>query len=326
MALISNLPISEVAAVVARGIEALIGHDVVIGTGTPELGPPSDATLPDGPTRTIVLPFSDGVIGEVSLVVSETFAMTMEAATDDASLTTAAVSALDAGAAAIAFTIAGGVPVGGAGEISTETLLTSVVGDFAAVSLHENETRIGCVVVRVVDEIPVPAAAPTIEPDEPFVTPSIPTAHAVPAAPSMSTSHMPPLMPVAPQIAAAPIADPGEYTEHDSLLPAVAAPRAPGIAVHEFQPLNDGHGTGAAPRPLTLLNDVHVQITAELGRRRLKVRDIVALEPGSVIELDRAAGSPVDVLVNGALVWHGEVVVVDEEFGIRVAEIVVDEN
>jgi flagellar motor switch protein FliN len=45
-----------------------------------------------------------------------------------------------------------------------------------------------------------------------------------------------------------------------------------------------------------------------------------------VIELDRAAGSPVDVLVNGALVWHGEVVVVDEEFGIRVAEIVVGEN
>ncbi len=75
-----------------------------------------------------------------------------------------------------------------------------------------------------------------------------------------------------------------------------------------------------------MLNDVHVQITAELGRRRLKVRDIVGLEIGSVVELDRAAGSPVDVLVNGALVWHGEVVVVDEEFGIRVAEIVLDEN
>ncbi len=69
-----------------------------------------------------------------------------------------------------------------------------------------------------------------------------------------------------------------------------------------------------------------MDVTAELGRRRLKVRDIVALRPGSVVELDRAAGSPVDVLVNGALVWHGEVVVVDEEFGIRVAEIVVDES
>ena len=75
-----------------------------------------------------------------------------------------------------------------------------------------------------------------------------------------------------------------------------------------------------------MLNDVNMEVTAELGRRRLKVRDIVGLEPGSVVELDRAAGSPVDVLVNGAIVWHGEVVVVDDEFGIRVSEIVVDDN
>jgi flagellar motor switch protein FliN/FliY len=108
---------------------------------------------------------------------------------------------------------------------------------------------------------------------------------------------------------------------------AVGAPSA-GMALHEFQPLHDGMGGSPVghPRPLTLLNDVHMEVTAELGRRRLKVRDIVGLQPGSVIELDRAAGSPVDVLVNGALVWHGEVVVVDEEFGIRVAEIVVGEN
>ena len=105
-----------------------------------------------------------------------------------------------------------------------------------------------------------------------------------------------------------------------------AAASAPGIAMHEFQPLGDGMGAAGPARPISLLNDVNMQVTAELGRRRLKVRDIVSLQPGSVIELDRAAGSPVDVLVNGALVWHGEVVVVDEEFGIRVSEIVVDEN
>jgi flagellar motor switch protein FliN len=55
------------------------------------------------------------------------------------------------------------------------------------------------------------------------------------------------------------------------------------------------------------------------------VRDIMALHPGSVIVLDRSAGSPVDVLVNGSLVWHGEVVVVDDEFGIRVSEIVIED-
>jgi flagellar motor switch protein FliN/FliY len=69
-----------------------------------------------------------------------------------------------------------------------------------------------------------------------------------------------------------------------------------------------------------------MEVTAELGRHRMTVRDLMSLQPGSVIELDRAAGSPVDVLVNGALLAHGEVVVIDEEFGVRVSEIVVGEN
>ena len=64
-------------------------------------------------------------------------------------------------------------------------------------------------------------------------------------------------------------------------------------------------------------------VTAELGRKRMSVRDLLALTPGAVIELDRAAGSPVDVLVNGTLIARGEVVVIDEEFGIRISEIVV---
>ena len=63
-------------------------------------------------------------------------------------------------------------------------------------------------------------------------------------------------------------------------------------------------------------------VTAELGRRRMTVRDLLSLTPGAVIELDRAAGSPVDVLVNGTLVARGEVVVIDEEFGVRISEII----
>ena len=77
-------------------------------------------------------------------------------------------------------------------------------------------------------------------------------------------------------------------------------------------------------RPLSLLHDVEMGVTAELGRRRMTVRDLLSLTPGAVIELDRAAGSPVDVLVNGTVIARGEVVVVDEEFGIRISEIVVD--
>lgn len=304
MALISNLPITEVAAVVARALEELLGHDVVLSTGPPELGEPLPEILPAGPTRTIVMPFTDGVLGEVSLVVGEAFAMAMEAATADASLTSAAVPALDAGAGTIAFTIDVGVNPAGAGEIATETLLTSVIGEFATVPVFENDTRVACVIVRIVDE-PVPAAAP-----------------AATAAPPATRSDAPTIP--APLRLDPPVADGPDSTE--SHFPEPVPTHAPGIAIHEFQALNDGPGSFGEPRPLTLLNDVHMEITAELGRRRLKVRDIVGLEIGSVVELDRAAGSPVDVLVNGALVWHGEVVVVDEEFGIRVAEIVVDEN
>ena len=78
----------------------------------------------------------------------------------------------------------------------------------------------------------------------------------------------------------------------------------------------------SVPAGLDLLRDVEMGLTAELGRTRMFVRDILELGPGSVIELDRAAGSPVDVLVNGTLIARGEVVVIDEEFGIRITEVI----
>jgi flagellar motor switch protein FliN/FliY len=132
-----------------------------------------------------------------------------------------------------------------------------------------------------------------------------------------------------PPASAAPVTAPAAVPPAPALVAASAAvPPAPTgeIALHVFQPLAD-HGGGPGPtRPLALLNDVKLQIVAELGRRRMKVRDLVALAPGSVIELDRAAGSPVDVMVNGALLAHGEVVVIDEEFGIRLSEIVMEDG
>jgi flagellar motor switch protein FliN/FliY len=108
-------------------------------------------------------------------------------------------------------------------------------------------------------------------------------------------------------------------------LPAAAVPAQPEAVdarTHEFQAL-DGRGGGlGASRPLDLLHDVEMGVTAELGRTRMTVRDLLSLTPGSVVELDRAAGSPVDVLVNGTLIARGEVVVIDEEFGIRISEII----
>jgi len=73
---------------------------------------------------------------------------------------------------------------------------------------------------------------------------------------------------------------------------------------------------------LDLLLDVQLEITIELGRTRKEIREVLALSPGAVVELDRLAGEPVDVLVNGRLLARGEVVVVGESFGVRIVDIV----
>jgi flagellar motor switch protein FliN/FliY len=78
----------------------------------------------------------------------------------------------------------------------------------------------------------------------------------------------------------------------------------------------------AGLRGVELLHGVAMEVTVELGRTRLSVRELLALCPGDVLELDRAAGSPADLLVNGRLIARGEVVVVDEDFALRVTEIV----
>jgi flagellar motor switch protein FliN/FliY len=73
---------------------------------------------------------------------------------------------------------------------------------------------------------------------------------------------------------------------------------------------------------IDMLRDVEMEVTCELGRTRMTVRQLLALAPGDVVELDRLAGSPADLLVNGTLLARGEVVVVDESFGLRITEIV----
>lgn len=73
---------------------------------------------------------------------------------------------------------------------------------------------------------------------------------------------------------------------------------------------------------LDLLSNIEMDVTAELGRTRMTVRELLSLTPGTVVELDRMAGSPIDLYVNGTLIARGEVVVIDEEFGVRISEIV----
>lgn len=78
----------------------------------------------------------------------------------------------------------------------------------------------------------------------------------------------------------------------------------------------------AEPNNLSMLMDIPLQVTVELGRTKRSVKDILELSSGSIIELDKLAGEPVDILVNNKLIAQGEVVVIDESFGVRVTDIV----
>ena len=69
------------------------------------------------------------------------------------------------------------------------------------------------------------------------------------------------------------------------------------------------------------INAVEMALTVEIGRTRMSVRDVLGLEPGAVVELDRSAGAPADVLLNGRVIAHGEVVVVDQDYAVRITKI-----
>ncbi len=95
-----------------------------------------------------------------------------------------------------------------------------------------------------------------------------------------------------------------------------------GGAERRAAPLEQDLGAAAGdPRNLDMILDVNLKVTVELGRTRLKVRDILNLAAGSVVELNKTASEPVDILVNGALLASGEVVVVDDNFAVRITKL-----
>jgi len=86
--------------------------------------------------------------------------------------------------------------------------------------------------------------------------------------------------------------------------------------------LAPGSPGAAAGGRLDMVLDIPVQLTVELGRAKIAIRNLLQLAQGSVIELDRLAGEPMDVLVNGCLIAQGEVVVVNDKFGIRLTDVI----
>jgi flagellar motor switch protein FliN/FliY len=103
-----------------------------------------------------------------------------------------------------------------------------------------------------------------------------------------------------------------------------AKPENPGFRAASFQQIGDNGGTktGEAHPSLDVIMDVPVTLSLEVGRAQMSVGSLLRLTQGSVVELDRNAGEPLDVLVNGALVAHGEIVVVNDKFGIRLTDVV----
>ncbi len=93
----------------------------------------------------------------------------------------------------------------------------------------------------------------------------------------------------------------------------------------EFQQLSEP-ARNAEPRNIDLLMDVNLPVSIELGRTKMSISDILALGPGSVVELAKLAGEPVDLLVNYKIIARGEVVVVDENFGVRITQLMTPEQ
>lgn len=88
-----------------------------------------------------------------------------------------------------------------------------------------------------------------------------------------------------------------------------------------FQPLDRGTD-GSKARELEMIMDIPVKLKVELGRTRITIKQLLELTQGSVVELDGLAGDPMDILINGYLIAQGEVVVVDDKYGIRITEII----
>ena len=103
-----------------------------------------------------------------------------------------------------------------------------------------------------------------------------------------------------------------------------SAEKADAAEAVELEELTEDNApiTGEEKRKLDTILDIPVTISMEVGRSHISIRNLLQLNQGSVVELDRVAGEALDVLVNGTLIAHGEVVVVNDKFGIRLTDVI----
>ncbi len=103
---------------------------------------------------------------------------------------------------------------------------------------------------------------------------------------------------------------------------AAAAANAAGMAAPMESLVDESSGPASEDVNMDVILDIPVTISMEIGRTKINIRNLLQLNQGSVVELDRLAGEPLDVLVNGTLIAHGEVVVVNEKYGIRLTDVI----
>ncbi len=286
MSIINEVTTTNAAAMaLATALEQVIGNDVILGVSRPKLSAPKAEHLPTGALRIAHLESVAGFEGGMYIVVAESLGVALERLAPDEEMLTALGPVIASTTQALQSSGASALAFDAPEEITSDDLFAAGLADheFALYTLLDGTERIAAFIIEIGPEF-------------------ADSADVVGSSSGLGTLS----------------------TRANA--PARGSGRAPGIpdsvTRHEFEPLNDGMINLVAPRSLSLLHDVEMGVTAELGRKRMTVRDLLSLTPGAVIELDRAAGSPVDVLVNGTLIARGEVVVIDEEFGIRIAEIV----
>ena len=161
----------------------------------------------------------------------------------------------------------------------------------------------------------------TLGEDKPAEEPAEPTPAPAPAQPNVAAASSP--QPAPAQPAPQPM-NAGQQPMGGMQQPMYAMPpqdlNIQPAQFQNFMPMPDL--SGIAPENIDLIMDVPLEVTVELGRTSKSIKDILDFAPGTIIELDKLAGEPIDVLVNGKFVAKGEVVVIEESFGIRVTEII----
>ena len=204
------------------------------------------------------------------------------------------------------------------GDLVDSTILQLYPIEFAR-SLYEtfiNQQMGGMAEEPVKEEAPAPAPAPIPEPAPMPIPEPQPMPMPMPQ-PDMSVYQQPQMgmpmyqQPMMPQMG----------------MPMYQQPMMPQMAPVNVQPAQFQTFSAQAPQPVSqenrgLIMDVPLEVTVELGRTKKSIAEILDFAPGTIIELDKIAGEPIDVLVNGKFVAKGEVVVIEENFGIRVTEII----